>query len=80
MGMSAAQAGLGASPQVGDGVIRGYLELVNGGSDPIGLIVVGGMKVYGEASHNQLEGRAKATADAIAARLKIRFTNRGWIN
>ena len=34
---------------------------------PVGLIVVGGLKVYGEASgRNKLEGRAKATADAIA--------------
>jgi hypothetical protein len=38
------------------------------------------VKVYGEASgRNKLEGRAKATADAIAAELKIRFQNRGWI-
>jgi hypothetical protein len=35
--------------------------------NPVGLIVVGGMKIYGEASgRNQLKGRAKATADAIA--------------
>jgi hypothetical protein len=49
--------------------------------NPIGLIVVGGLKVYGEASgRNMLEGRAKSTADAIAAELKIRFQNRGWIS
>ena len=49
--------------------------------NPIGLIVVGGMKVYGEASgRNKLEGRAKATADAIAAELKTRFQDRGWIS
>jgi hypothetical protein len=48
--------------------------------NPIGLIVVGGLKVYGEASgRNTLEGRAKATADAIAEQLKIRFQDRGWI-
>jgi hypothetical protein len=48
--------------------------------NPIGLIVVGGMKIYGEASgRNTLEGRAKATADAIAEQLKIRFRDRGWI-
>ena len=42
--------------------------------NPKGLTVVGGMKVYGEASgRNKLEERAKATADAIAAELKIRF-------
>jgi hypothetical protein len=49
--------------------------------NPIGLIVVGGLKVYGEASgRNTLEGRAKATADAISEQLKIRFQDRGWIS
>jgi Domain of unknown function (DUF4410) len=140
MGLSAVQAGPGSVPQVGDGVIRGYLVSVQGGStakrfvigfgagsseldtvvegyavtpqgwrklgsgtlsssgnkmpgmvapaavaiatgNPIGLIVVGGMKVYGEASgRNTVEGRAKATADAIAEQLKIRFQERGWIS
>ena len=48
--------------------------------NPIGLIVVGGLKVYWEASgRNTLEGRAKATADEIAEQLKIRFQDRGWI-
>jgi hypothetical protein len=48
--------------------------------NPIGLIVVGGLKVYGEASgRNTLQGRAKATADAISDQLKIRFQDRGWI-
>ena len=140
MGLSAVQAGPRSDPQVGDGIIRGYLVSVQGGStvkrfviglgagsseldavvegyvmtpqglqklgsgtvsssgsktpgmiapaavaiatgNPIGLIVVGGMKVYGEASgRNTLEGRAKATADAIAEELKLRFRDRGWIN
>jgi hypothetical protein len=140
MGLSAVQAGPGSSPQVGDGVIRGYLVSVQGGGvvkrfvigfgygtsemdtvvegyavtpqgwrklgsgtlssygsktpgmvvpaalaiatgNPIGLIVVGGLKIYGEASgRNKLEGRAKATADEIAAQLKIRFQDRGWIS
>ncbi len=142
MGLTAVQAGPGSSPQVGDGVIRGYLVSVQGGgtgsmvqrfvigfgagtsemdtvvegyavtpqgwrklgsgtlsssgnktpgmvvpaavaiatANPIGLIVVGGAKVYGEASgRNSLQGRAKATADEIAAQLKIRFQDRGWI-
>jgi hypothetical protein len=140
MGLSAVRAGPGSTPQVGDGVIRGYLVSVQGGGavkrfvigfgygtsemdtvvegyavtpqgwrklgsgtlsssgnkmpgmvapaavaiatgNPIGLIVVGGMKVYAEASgRNTLEGRAKATADAIAEQLKIRFQDRGWIS
>jgi hypothetical protein len=49
--------------------------------NPVGLIVAGGAKVYGEASgRNALEGRAKATADEIAEQLKIRFQERGWMN
>jgi Domain of unknown function (DUF4410) len=139
MGLSAAQTGPGSSPQVGDGVIRGYLVSVQSGSavqrfvigfgagtsemdtvvegyavtpqgwrklgsgtltssgnktpgmvvpaavaiataNPIGLIVVGGAKIYGETSgRSGLEGRAKATADAIAEQLRIRFQDRGWI-
>lgn len=48
---------------------------------PIGVIVMGGAKIYGEASgRNTLEGRAKATANAIAEQLKIRFRDRGWIS
>jgi hypothetical protein len=39
--------------------------------NPIGLIVVGGMRIYGEASgKSTIEGRAKATADAIAEHSK----------
>jgi Domain of unknown function (DUF4410) len=49
--------------------------------NPIGLIVVGGMKIHGEVSgRNAIEGRAKATADAITEELKIRFQDRGWIS
>jgi Domain of unknown function (DUF4410) len=139
MGLTAVQAGPGSSPQVGDGVIRGYLVSVQGGGavkrfvigfgygtsemdtvvegylmtpqglrklgsgtlsssgsktpgvampaavaiatgSPIGLIVVGGMKIYGETSgKNTLQGRAKATADEIAEQLRIRFQDRGWV-
>jgi hypothetical protein len=142
MGLQATQAGPGSRPQVGDGVIRGYIVSVQGGGagstvkrfvigfgagtsemdtvvegyvmtpqglrrlgsgtlsssgnktpgmivpaavtiatgNPIGLIVVGGAKVLGEASgRNSPSGRAKATADAIAEQLRIRFQDRGWI-
>ena len=48
--------------------------------NPIGIIVSGGMKIYGEASgSSQLEGRAKATAKEIADVLKTRFEEQGWI-
>ena len=140
MGLPAAEAQPGTIPQVGDGVIRGYLVSTEGGSaarrfvigfgsgksemdtvvegyamtsqgleklgsgtltssgsktpgvvvpaavaiatgNPVGLIVVGGLKIYGEASgRNTLQGRAKATADAIAEQLRIRFQYRGWIS
>jgi Domain of unknown function (DUF4410) len=49
-------------------------------ANPIGLIVVGGAKIYSEASgRSGLEGRAKATADEITKQLSIRFQDRGWI-
>ena len=142
MGMPATVAGPGSTPQVGDGIIRGYIVSTEGGdtgsmvkrmvvgfgsgtaemdtvvegflvtpqglkklgsgtltsagnktpglvvpaaiaiatANPIGLIVVGGAKIYGAASgRSGLEGRAKSTADEIAAKLKIRFQDRGWI-
>ena len=142
MGMPAIEAGPGAAPQVGDGVIRGYIVSTQGGgagsmvqrmvigfgagtaemdtvvegfavtpqglrklgsgtltssgnkspglivpaavvlatANPVGLIVVGGLKIAGAASgRSGLEGRAKATADEIATQLKIRFQDRGWI-
>jgi Domain of unknown function (DUF4410) len=142
MGMPAIEAGPGASPQIGDGVIRGYIVSTEGGgtgnmvkrmvigfgsgtaemdtvvegyvmtpqglrklgsgtltssgnkspglivpaavaiatANPVGLIVVGGAKIYGATSGRAgLEGRAKSTADEIAAQLRIRFQDRGWI-
>lgn len=142
MGMPAIEAGRGSSPQIGDGVIRGYIVSTEGGgagsmvkrmvigfgagtaemdtvvegyvmtaqglrklgsgtltssgnktpglvvpaavaiasANPVGLIVVGGLKIYGAASgRSGLEGRAKSTADEIATQLKIRFQDRGWI-
>lgn len=142
MGMPAIEAGPGAAPQIGDGIIRGYIVSTEGGgagnlvkrmvigfgsgtaemdtvvegyvmtpqglrklgsgtltsagnktpglivpaavaiaaANPVGLIVVGGAKIYGAASgRSGLEGRAKATADEIATQLRIRFQDRGWI-
>jgi hypothetical protein len=49
-------------------------------ANPAGLIVSSGMKVYGEASgSSKVEGRAKDTAKEIAAVLKKRFQEQGWI-
>ena len=60
-------------------VVPGALAIATG--SPIGLIVMGGAKVIGEASgRNGVEGRAKATADKIAEQLKVRFQARGWVS
>jgi hypothetical protein len=49
--------------------------------NPAGLIVSGGMKVYGEASgKSKIEGRVDQTAKEIADVLKKRFQEQGWIN
>jgi hypothetical protein len=48
--------------------------------NPLGLIISGGMKAYGEVSgSSSVEGRAKDTAKAIAAELKKRAQAQGWI-
>jgi hypothetical protein len=50
-------------------------------SNPAGLIVGTGMKIYGEASgKSKVSGRAKATATELAKEFKKRFKRQGWIN
>ena len=49
-------------------------------ANPVGLIVSGGMKVYGEKSgKSTLEGRAEETAKEIADVFQQRFQEEGWI-
>jgi hypothetical protein len=49
-------------------------------SNPAGLIVSSGVKVYEEASgRSTIEGRAKETAKEIADVLRRRFEAQGWI-
>jgi hypothetical protein len=49
-------------------------------ANPIGLIVSSAVKVYGEESGSStIEGRAKGTAAEIAAQIKPRFQQQGWI-
>ncbi|MDN5940250.1 MAG: DUF4410 domain-containing protein [Nitrospira sp.] len=49
-------------------------------ANPAGLIVSGGMKAYAEYSGSaKIEGRAKETAEEIAAKLKPKFQQQGWI-
>ena len=56
------------------------LAVAAAAANPIGLVVVGGMKAYGEVSGSStIEGRAKATADEIAAQLKVAAQKQGWI-
>ncbi|MDN5940245.1 MAG: DUF4410 domain-containing protein [Nitrospira sp.] len=76
LGSGKVGAGGAKSPGAALGVV-GLIATAN----PAGLIVSGGMKVYGEYSgSSKIEGRAKATAKEIAEVLKKRFQEEGWIN
>lgn len=56
------------------------LAVVLATGNPLGLIVGGGIKVYGEMSgKSKIEGRAKDTARAIVEEMKPRFRQQGWI-
>lgn len=49
-------------------------------ANPIGLAVMGGMKLEGELSgRTKIEGSAKRTAEAIAEQLEIKYKEQGWI-
>ena len=49
-------------------------------ANPIGLVVGGGAKLYGEATGSDtIEGAAERTADEIAAQLKTAAEEQGWI-
>jgi len=49
-------------------------------ANPIGLIVMGGVKAEGELSgRTKIEGSAKRTAEAIAEQLQIKFKEQGWV-
>ena len=48
--------------------------------NPAGLIISTGVKIYGEESGKAtIKGRVKGTVDEIAAALKLRFQEQGWI-
>jgi hypothetical protein len=50
-------------------------------ANPVGLLVSGGAKVYGEASgKSKLSGRAEATVKEIMEQAKPRFQQMGWID
>ena len=49
-------------------------------ANPIGLVVGGTAKLYGEGSGSDtIEGAAKRTADEIAAQLRPTAEEQGWI-
>ncbi len=49
-------------------------------ANPIGLLVMGGVKAHGEMTgRTKLEGAAERTAKAIADQLRVRFKEQGWI-
>jgi hypothetical protein len=76
LGGGAEHAGGSKSPGAAMGVV-GLLATHN----PVGLIVSGGMKVYGEETgKSKIEGRADEAAMTIAGILKQRFQEQGWIN
>lgn len=56
------------------------LAVVLATGNPVGLIVGGGIKVYGEMSgKSKIEGRAKDAAKAIVEEMKPRLRQQGWI-
>ena len=49
-------------------------------ANPLGIVVGGGVKAYGELSGSaKIEGAAKRTADEVAKQLRPRFEQQGWI-
>jgi hypothetical protein len=76
LGSGNVDAGGGKTP----GGAVGVAALVVTGS-PVGLIVGGGAKAYGEYSGSaKIEGRAKAIAKEIADQIRPKFQQQGWIN
>ena len=76
LGSGTVNAGGNKTPGAALGLV-GFIATAN----PVGLIVSGGTKAYGEMSGNsKIEGRAKATAKEIAEQLRTRFQQQGWID
>lgn len=75
LGWAKVEAGGSKAPGAELGVLA-FIVTAN----PVGLIVGGGVKAYGEASgRSGVPGRARATAKAIAKQLKPQFEQEGWI-
>jgi hypothetical protein len=75
LGGGTGESGGSKTPGAAVGVV-GLLATLN----PVGLIVGGASKVYGEATgSSKVEGRAKQMAQGIADVLEKRFKEQGWI-
>jgi hypothetical protein len=75
LGAGKLQAGGGKTP----GVVLPIVVLA-ATANPIGLVVGGVAKVYGEVSgKDTIEGEGKRTAEAIAEHLRVKFKEQGWI-
>lgn len=75
LGSGKLESGGSKTPGAAVGVV-GLIATAN----PAGLLVSGGMKAYGEYSGSaKVEGRAKETAKEIAAKLKPKYQEQGWI-
>jgi len=75
LGSGTVDSGGGKTP----GGAVGVAALIVTGN-PVGLIVGGGAKAYGEYSgSSKIEGRAKAIAKEIAEKIKPKFQQQGWI-
>lgn len=75
LGSATVNSGGGKGP---GGAVGAAMWVVTG--SPVGLVVGGGVKIYGEASGKAtIRGRAEATAKEIAERIKIKFQEQGWI-
>jgi len=76
LGSGTVDSGGGKTP----GGAVGVAALIVTGN-PVGLIVGGGAKAYGEYSgSSKIEGRAKAIAKEIAEKIKPKFQQQGWID
>lgn len=70
---------VGASAGKTPGGAVGVATLIVTGN-PVGLIVGGGVKAYGEyTGSSKVEGRAKAIATTITDQLRLKFQEQGWI-
>lgn len=75
LGSGAVEAGSGKTP---GGAVPLVVAVATG--NPVGLLVSGAAKVYGEASGSEtIEGAARRTAEEIAEKIRASAEKQGWI-